>query len=90
MASLDKIGNIKISQLKKDSSRLKNGMGVVSWAVLEMFRRAGMPTDEIEQLKKKMNTYFTRPTNDECNAILKVVEDRLQEDKEQVTSLWYF
>ncbi len=61
----------------------------MSWAVLEMFKRAGMPNSGVEMLHAKMNEYFPKPSNDECNAILKVVESRLQDDKEADTKLWY-
>ncbi|MGE3759070.1 MAG: hypothetical protein AB7H97_15010 [Pseudobdellovibrionaceae bacterium] len=89
MLGNEKIGDIEISKLKKDAESLKSGFGAVSWAVLEMFKRAGMPKAEVEQIHAKMNEYFPKPSNDECNAILKVVESRLQEDKEASSKLWY-
>lgn len=78
-----------ISELKKSSMQLESGMGAVAWAVLEMFRRGGMPEIEITALHEKMNRYFMEPTNAECNAILKVVEERLREDKVSSGDRWY-
>lgn len=89
MENTEKIGSIEVNDLKKESEALKSGMGVVSWAVLEMFKRAGMPKAEVDQLHAKMNEYFPKPSNDECNAILKVVEARLESDKENDSNLWY-
>jgi hypothetical protein len=85
----EKIGTIEIATLRKDAERIKSGMGVVAWAVLEMFKRSGMPPDEIGQLHAKMNEHFPKPSDDECNAILKVVEARLQDDKVPASGLWY-
>jgi len=76
-------------ELKNSSLELKSGMGAVSWAVLEMFKRAGMPQTEVAALHQKMNEYFPKPSNDECNAILKVVEARLDEEKADDKELWY-
>jgi hypothetical protein len=84
----EKTTKIDYKKLKKDADRIKSGMGVVAWAVLEMFKRGGMPAAEVKELHKKMDRYFANPSNDECNAILKVVEARVQEDKED-KDLWY-
>jgi hypothetical protein len=77
-----------LNQLKQEASTLKSGFGAVAWAVLEMFKRGGMPESEIKAIHEKMNHYFAQPSNVECNAILKVVEDRLLEDKE-TSGVWY-
>lgn len=77
------------ADLKEDSMKLESGMGAVAWAVLEMFKRGGMPQEEIDSIHKQMDHYFAKPANDECNAILKVVEDRLQEDKIDSKEIWY-
>jgi hypothetical protein len=84
-----KIGNIEINALKSESDKIKSGMGSVAWAVLEMFKRGGMNKDEVHDLHTKMEHFFANPTNDECNAILKVVETRIQEDKEPGKDIWY-
>jgi hypothetical protein len=75
-------------QLLENSLALKSGMGAVAWAVLEMFRRGGMDADKVNALHADMNKFFTIPSNDECNSILKVVEERLRTDK-ATTDSWY-
>ena len=89
MSQVDSIGDVNVTELKTSSQELKTGMGAVAWAVLEMFRRGGMTSDEVSELHRKMNEYFPLPSNDECNAILKVVETRLHEDKSEANQLWY-
>jgi hypothetical protein len=81
--------DIDVEKLRKESNELKSGLGSVAWATLEMFKRGGMPDIEIIELKEKMNIYFAKPSNDECNSILKVVESRLVEDKEPGRDTWY-
>ena len=76
------------SALQTEAAEFKGGMGAVAWAVLEMFKRARLPEGEIMQLRTKMDEYFVKPSNDECNAILKVLETRLQKDK-GAGNLWY-
>ncbi len=85
----EKLGDINLVELKQESQSLKSGLGVIAWAVLEMFKRGGMPANEIAKIQEQMNTYFAKPSNDECNAVLKVVESRLADDKEAKTNLWY-
>jgi hypothetical protein len=77
------------TELKQSSMKLESGLGSVAWAVLEMFKRGGMPQAEVESIHKKMDHYFAKPSNEECNAILKVVEERLQEDKISEKEIWY-
>lgn len=89
MLENEKIGTIDVSQLKAEASSLKSGLGAVAWATLEMFRRGGLPADEVKQIQDKMNEYFAKPSNDVCNAVLRVVEARLVEDKEPNSSVWY-
>ncbi len=76
------------SELLENSQALKSGMGAVAWAVLEMFRRGGMDAAKVSALHADMNKFFTVPSNDECNSILKVVEERLRSDKTEAES-WY-
>lgn len=84
-----KISSIDLKQLKTESDTLKSGLGVVAWATLEMFKRGGMPAEEIKQIQEKMNHYFAQPSNDVCNAVLKIVETRLVEDKKPNADIWY-
>jgi hypothetical protein len=89
MLDNEKIGSIDLKQLKSESDSLKSGLGVVAWATLEMFKRGGMPAEEIKQIQDQMNRYFAKPSNDVCNAVLRVVETRLVEDKEPTSNIWY-
>jgi hypothetical protein len=89
MLESDKIGSIDVKQLKSEADTLKSGLGAVAWATLEMFKRGGMPAEEIRQIQEKMNHYFAQPSNDVCNAVLRVVETRLVEDKEPNSDIWY-
>lgn len=89
MLENEKIGSIDLAQLKKESAELKSGLGSIAWATLEMFKRGGMPPEEIKQIQEKMNHYFAQPSNDECNSVLRVVEARLTEDKVANSSIWY-
>ncbi|MEQ1875368.1 MAG: hypothetical protein ABL958_01900 [Bdellovibrionia bacterium] len=81
--------NCDVSLMKQEAAPLKSAFGAVAWSVLEMFRRGGMSEDEVKAIHEKMNHYFAKPSNDECNAILKVVESRLTEDKEPGREIWY-
>jgi hypothetical protein len=87
---LNKTGtnSCNFEQLLNDSHELKGGMGAVAWAALEMFKQAGMPQAQRDELCAQMTEYFAKPTDDVCNAILKVLEARLQQDKEG-TGVWY-
>jgi hypothetical protein len=85
---MEMINNCDVNQLKQEAATLKSGFGAVAWAVLEMLKRGGMPQSEVQAIHEKMNHYFAKPSNEECNAILKVVEDRLIEDKEP-SGIWY-
>ncbi len=71
------------------SKELEGGMGAIAFATLEMFRRGGLPETEVKALHEKMKSHFMKPSNEECNAILKVVETRLESDKEADQGLWY-
>lgn len=85
----EKIGAVDVAQMKEEASSLKSGLGAVAWATLEMFRRGGMPEQELKRIHERMNTYFAMPSDDECNAILRVVETRLVEDKNPDSNTWY-
>jgi hypothetical protein len=85
----EKIGSVDVAQLKAEASSLKSGLGAVAWATLEMFKRGGMPPQELKRIQERMNTYFAMPSDDECNAILRVVEARLVEDKAPDSNVWY-
>ena len=74
--------------LFQESQKLKGGLGAIAWATLEMFKRGGLPQKDIDQLTENMSTYFANPTSDECNEILKVVEERLDLDQVQ-EGVWY-
>ena len=76
-------------ELWAKSNELEGGMGAVAFAVLEMFRRGGMEENEVIALHEKMKTYFMVPSNEECNAILGVVEERLKQDKRLENGKWY-
>ena len=80
---------IDINKLKSESEELTSGLGAVAWAALEMFKRGGMPAEELKQIHEKMNQYFAKPDNEVCNAVLRVVERRLEEDKNSKTHDWY-
>ncbi len=64
MLKSDQIGNVNVNQLKAEAASLKSGLGAIGWATLEMFKRGGMPADEIKQIHEKMNEYFAKPPND--------------------------
>lgn len=89
MLANEKTNAVDVTQLKAEASSLKSGLGAVAWATLEMFKRGGMPEGEIKQIHEKMNEYFAKPSNDVCNAVLEVVEARLNEDKEPNSNTWY-
>ena len=89
MLESEKFGSIDVAQLKNESAELKSGLGSIAWATLEMFKRGGMPAEEIKQIQDKMNHYFAKPSNDVCNSVLRVVEARLAEDKEANSNIWY-
>ncbi|MBY0370558.1 hypothetical protein K2X33_07725 [bacterium] len=76
-------------ELLKASNELDGPMGAVAFAVLEMFRRGGLPQAEVQELHEKMKLFFMRPSNAECNAILKMVETRLKTEKEPDKEIWY-
>lgn len=88
MLENEKIGSIDLNQLKTQSDSLKSALGVVAWATLEMFKRGGMPGEELNQIQEKMNHYFAQSSNEVCNAVLRVVEARLIEDKEPNSNIW--
>jgi hypothetical protein len=71
------------------SRQLSGGMGAIAFGVLEMFRLGGMDEDSIRSFHEKMQHYFMIPTNEECNAICKMVETRLAEDRRKDNNLWY-
>jgi hypothetical protein len=79
---------IENQNLLEKSREVKSGLGSVAWATLEMLKRGGMPTNEIEKLNEDMNNYFAKPSDDVCNTVLRVVEKRLVEDKEE-SGNWY-
>ena len=85
------LSNTKLlsDMLLTKSQSMEGGMGAIAFAVLEMFRRGGMSEGEVKELHEKMKVYFMKPSNDECNAILKMVEIRLQSDKDHGQS-WYY
>ena len=74
--------------LLENSRQLESGLGAIAWATLEMLRRGGMPNEKLQKLENDMNAYFAKPSNVECNTILRVVEKRLMEDKEE-DGIWY-
>jgi len=76
--------------LLQKSSYLEGAMGAIAFAVLEMFRRGGMSESEVEAIHEKMKTYFMVPSNDECNAICKMLETRLQKEKRKEDGVWYW
>ncbi len=76
-------------QLLSESAELEGAMGAVAFATLEMFRRGGLPETEVQALHEKMKVYFMKPSNEECNAILRMVETRLKADKEAAGEFWY-
>ena len=75
--------------LLSESTQLEGAMGAIAFATLEMFRRSGLPEVEVEALHEKMKIYFMKPSNDECNAIIKMVETRLKKDKQPNREVWY-
>lgn len=78
----------KNENLLEKSKVLKSGLGAVAWATLEMLVRGGMPTEKVAVLHGEMKKYFSVPSNEECNAILRVVEKRLLEEKKDAGT-WY-
>ena len=79
---------VKDKNLLEESASIKSGMGSVAWAVLEMFRRGGMPEAEVKAVHAQMDKYFPNPSNEECNTILRVVEERMEQDREE-KGRWY-
>ena len=73
----------------KSSWKMDGGMGAIAFAVLEMFRLGGMEEEDVLSLHKKMELHFMSPSNEECNAICKMVEARLKADRRQDNGLWY-
>jgi hypothetical protein len=71
------------------SIKMEGAMGAIAFAVLEMFRRGGLSEEEVEALHDKMKHYFMKPSSEECNAILKMVETRLERDKDTSRDTWY-
>ena len=80
--------NQENDNLIRSSGSKKSGMGAVSWAVIEMFRQAGMPELEMNSIQQQMDVYFPKPSNQTCNSILKIVESRLETDKVSEDT-WY-
>lgn len=76
-------------QLLSESAKLEGAMGAIAFATLEMFRRGGLPEAEVQALHEKMKVHFMKPSNEECNAILKMVETRLKTEKETAREVWY-
>jgi hypothetical protein len=76
-------------EVLRDSNALDGAMGAIAFAVLEMFRRGGMDEEELNILHEKMKEYFMVATNEECNAICRMVETRLQIDKRSENGYWY-
>ncbi|MBP9707350.1 MAG: hypothetical protein KBD78_06865 [Oligoflexales bacterium] len=89
IVGLNKNDELSYKKLLEQSQALKSGLGAVSWAVLEMFRRGGMEAAKINAIQEDMIKFFAVPDGDECNVILKVVEQRLQEDKISSNDCWY-
>ena len=81
-------GQQYFTELMARSRSMEGAMGAIAFAVLEMFRRGGMSETEVEALHEKMKHHFMKPDNDECNAICRLLEARLQMDKEN-SGLWY-
>lgn len=75
--------------LFEESLELEGGMGAVAWAVLEMFRRGGMEERSIDQLHDQMSAFFAKPSDQDCNLILEVLETRLARDRSPITGRWY-
>ena len=71
------------------SEAWEGAMGAIAFATLEMFRRGGMPEAEVQALHEKMKIHFMKPSNEECNAVLQMVETRLKRDKEFNRDIWY-
>jgi hypothetical protein len=79
---------IDSNDLLTESQGSKNGLGAVAWATLEIFKRGGMPENDIKEIQGQMMEYFGNPSNTECNTVLRVVEKRLNDDKES-EGIWY-
>ena len=75
-------------RLHEESRVLKGGMGAVAWAIMEMFKQAGMPREQRDALFSQMTQYFALPSDEDCNTVLRVLETRLREDKD-ATGIWY-
>lgn len=71
------------------SMGVEGPMGAIAFAVLEMFRRGGLEETEVEALHERMKRYFMVPSNAECNAIIRMVETRLQSEKVAEPAVWY-
>jgi hypothetical protein len=71
------------------SQEFQGGLGAVAWAVLEMLRRGGMPEESLMSWYEEMTRRFARPSDEDCNAILGVVERRLAADRNPTSGRWY-
>lgn len=86
--SVKSVNGLYEETLKK-SWKMDGAMGAIAFAVLEMFRLGGMEEEDILSLHKNMELYFMNPSNEECNAICKMVESRLKADRRHDSGLWY-
>ena len=65
----------------KSSWKMDGAMGAIAFAVLEMFRLGGLDEESILSIHRKMELYFMNPSNEECNAICKMVPSTVDECK---------
>lgn len=63
------------------SEKLGGGMGALAWAVLELLKRGGVSQVELTSLQAMMSKAFTVPTDGQCNAVLRVLVERLERDR---------
>ena len=84
----NKISNIDFNSLLSESREYKSALGAAAWVTLEMFKQAGMSAEQRDNLYQQMGEYFAKPSNEICNTVVKVLEQRLKEDKNS-SGDWY-
>ncbi|MBI3017122.1 MAG: hypothetical protein HYY62_03890 [Deltaproteobacteria bacterium] len=76
-------------ELLEKSKELKSGLGAIAFAIVEGLRRSGAEKEQINQILELLQKQFPKLKNDECNALCKVTEMRLQTDKIPGKEIWY-
>lgn len=79
---------VNTKQLMDESHEMDNGLGAVAWATIEMLKRGGADAVKTQEVLDLMKSTFAKCSAVECNAVLMVLEMRLQHDKKGKL-VWY-